>query len=136
MTTPQAAADNPADHTRIWYGRPYAVFNPKNVPVETLPAIYGFNNGGGHGFMEALAVAADGTCLGSHICSSECYMPYDLGCLEGERPDRHEKQFRPHYPDGYRMEFVGYDAVPTHAGLQAAFAAHKAKHPDETVDAA
>jgi hypothetical protein len=63
--------------------------------------------------------------LGGHGCSSEAYMPADLGCLEGTRPDRHET-FRGHYPDGYRMEFVRYGEVEAHPGLQAAFAAHKA----------
>lgn len=58
-------------------------------------------------------------------------MPGDLGVLEGRREDRHEG-FRKHYPNGYRMEFVGHDAVPTHAGLNDAFKQHDAKYPPET----
>ena len=46
-------------------------------------------------------------------------MPSDLGVLDGTRPDRHET-FQKHYPDGYRMEFVRYDEVDGHAGLDAA----------------
>lgn len=99
----------------------YAAYNPKELPVEQLPVIYGFNNGGSPGFYSACLIAADGTFLGSHLCSHEGFMYGDLGIVEGSRPDRHET-FRAHYPDGYRMDFVGYEAVRTHAGLQAAFA--------------
>ena len=53
------------------------------------------------------------------MCPSEAYMPADLGILEGTRPDRHEG-FRKHYPDGYRMEFVGYEQVRNHAALMEA----------------
>lgn len=97
-----------------------AVFNPLNKPVADLPTIFGFNNGGSYGFMQALLIAEDGTWLGGHTCSEEGYMPGDLGILEGFRADRHET-FQGHYPDGYRMEFVGYDAVPEHTKLQEAF---------------
>jgi hypothetical protein len=99
---------------------PAAVFNPHSKPESELPVIYGFNNGGSPGLLMAALIAADGTPLGSHCCSSEGYMPGDLGILEGYRSDRHEG-FRQHYPDGYRMEFVGYENVRSHEGLQAAF---------------
>lgn len=102
-----------------------AVFNPHGKPVEELPVIYGFNNGGAPGFMSAVLIAQDGQALGGHLCSNEYYMPGDLGVLEGSRPDRHEG-FREHYPDGYRMEFIGYDDVRNHAGLSAALEANKA----------
>ncbi len=94
----------------------YAVFNPHDKPIDTLPVIYGFNNGGQPGWYHATLVAEDGTFLGGHLCSGECYMPGDLGILEGSRPDRHEG-FRKHYPDGYRMEFVGFDEVKSHPKL-------------------
>lgn len=48
-------------------------------------------------------------------------MRHDLGILEGTRPDRHET-FREHYPDGYQMDFVGYDDIKDHVGLNAAVA--------------
>lgn len=105
-----------------------AVFNPLNKPEAELPVIYGFNNGGGAGNYYACLMAEDGTGLGSHLCSSEGYMPGDLGCIEGSRPDRHE-HFREHYPDGYRMEFVSGDPRE-HAGLMAA-----AKRAQERIDA-
>jgi hypothetical protein len=33
-------------------------------------------------------------------------MRADLGILEGTRQDRHDGQYKLHYPDGYRMDFV------------------------------
>lgn len=100
----------------------FAVFNPHGKPVETLPVIYGFNNGGSPGWFSGCLLAEDGTHLGGHICSHELYMPGDLGVIEGRRADRHET-FRAHYPDGYRMDFVGYADVHQHSGLKAAIAA-------------
>jgi hypothetical protein len=90
-----------------------------------LPVIYGFNNGGSPGWYLACLIAQDGTALGSHMCSDPCYMPHDLGILEGSRDDRHEG-FRKHYPDGYRMEFVDGDPRD-HAGLMAAYQLNQAK---------
>ena len=97
----------------------YEVYNPKNVDVEDLPVIYGFNNGGSPGWMTAFLVAEDGTGLGSHICSNESFMRGDLGILKGSRPDRHET-FREHYPEGYRMDFISHDEIHSHEGFQAA----------------
>jgi hypothetical protein len=109
-----------------------AVYNPKNAEVGSLPVIYGFNKGGGWGpnDLEGALLAEDGTYLGGHICSSEVFMPGDLGILEGSRPDRH-KTFRNHYPDGYRMEFVRGTDVANHAGLQRAFDSNSAAAPKE-----
>ena len=101
------------------------IFNPQDRPVSDLPVIYGFNNGGARGWMDAVLLAQDGTYLGSHICSDEYFMPSDLGILEGHRPDRHET-FRQHYPDGYRMEFVPGEEVKVHEKLQAAFKLNQA----------
>jgi len=127
VTTAAAAANYEAQHTHAHRHRGSAVFNPHNKPVVELPTIYGFNNGGGGGgFLSACLLAEDGTPLGSHACSSEGYMPADLGILEGTRPDRHAT-FQQHYHNGYKMEFVGYDAVPNHAPLNAAFKLNEAK---------
>lgn len=111
-----------------------AVFNPHGKPIDELPVIYGFNNGGPPGFMIGCLVAEDGAGLGSHCCSSEGFMPGDLGIREGSRSDRHET-FQKHYPDGYRMEFVSYDDVPGHEALQRAFELNK-KMAEENADAA
>ena len=124
MTTREAAARYELAHRFRMSGRRPAVYNPHEKPIDELPVIYGFNNGGSPGFYHAVLIAEDGTELGGHLCSSEAYMECDLGILEGTRPDRH-KTFREHYPSGYRMEFVRYDDVVAHEGLQATFALHR-----------
>lgn len=111
----------------------YAVYNPNNKSIEELPFIYGFNNGGQVGFMHAQLLAQDGTPLGSHLCSSESFMYADLGIYEGTRPDRHE-HFKEHYPDGYRMDFISYEDVNNHEGLQAAFELNKLLKSKVSVD--
>lgn len=110
---------------------PAVVFNPHSKALEELPVIYGFNNGGTPGLLHAVAIAEDGTCLGGHGCSHEGFMPYDLGMVEGHRPDRHKNDYQPHYPDGYRMEFVPSDEIKDHAGLNAAFALNQKQIPVE-----
>lgn len=131
MTTPAREALYLAEHNVKMEGRGYAVFNPHDMPEHMLPVIYGFNNGGSPGWMMAQLVAQDGTPLGGHVCSSEGYMPHDLGILEGSRPDRHEG-FQQHYPDGYRMEFVG--SGEESPGLDAAIKLAQERFPakDET----
>ena len=126
MTTEAAAKLYEAQHVLAHERLGVAVFNPLGKAIAELPAIYGFNNGGSPGWMRAVLIAEDGTVLGGHVCSSEVYMPADLGILEGARPDRHET-FRAHYPDGYRMEFVPYSAVREHPKLSAAFAAFESR---------
>jgi len=130
MTTPQAAAHYLAEHEQQMASKQWAVFNPHDKPVEELPVIFGFNNGGEPGWFSAVLLAEDGTWLGGHICSAEGYMPHDLGVLEGTRPDRHER-FRKHYPDGYRMVFVPYDDVRSHEGLQRTIAKVEAEKKGE-----
>ena len=125
MTTEAVARAYLADHLREWSGKGYAVHNPSDKPLEDLPVIYGFNNGGSSGWLWAQLIAEDGHALGSHICSAEGYMPHDLGVVESSRPDRHET-FAQHYPDGYRMDFVSYSDVPAHVGLNEALERNKA----------
>jgi len=100
-------------------GKGVAIYNPLNKPINTLPVIYGFNNGGSSRLYSACLIASDRHFLGSHLCSSEAYMPHDLGILEDTRPDRHES-FRKHFPDGYRMEFV-FGNPRGHKGLMTAY---------------
>ncbi|HXF12267.1 MAG TPA: hypothetical protein VN517_03880 [Terriglobales bacterium] len=121
MTTPAAERLYLAQHLAAVEGRGYAVFNPHNKPLEELPVIYGFNNGGSSGWYSAVALAEDGTCLGGHCCSDEGYMPCDLGVLEGTRTDRHANEYQKHYPGGYRMDFVPRDEVKAHEALNRAF---------------
>lgn len=105
---------------------PFAVYNPNNLPVESLPVIYGFNNGGRPGWYHAQLIAEDGTGLGGHLCSSEAFIYSDLGLLEGTRPDRHET-FKKHYPNGYRMAFVPHDEVEKTEPLLKAFELNRAQ---------
>ena len=120
MTTEAAARMYLAQHQYEMAGKKVAVYNPHNKPVDDLPIIYGFNNGGSSGWYSGCLLAEDGEGLGSHLCSHEGYMLHDLGILEGARPDRHES-FKKHYPDGYRMMFVGIDEVRGHAGIDEAY---------------
>lgn len=120
MTTKAAAAFYEAQHVQSVKGLKNAIYNPLNKPVDELPVIYGFNNGGRPEWYSAVLISEDGYYLGGHICSSEAYMPADLGILEGTRPDRHET-FKEHYPDGYRMEFVSFNDVRSHEKLNIAF---------------
>ncbi len=84
------------------------------------PKIFAFSNVVGSGDGIAYAMAEDGTVLGSHWCSHECYVSGDLGVTPGSRPDRHET-YAKHYPDGYEMEFVPASQVLAHEGLKRAF---------------
>lgn len=119
MTTAAAAKLYLAQHEHEMEGRGWAVFNPEDLVINDLPIIYGYNNGGCGGMLSAVLLAEDGTGLGGHCCSSEGYMPHDLGVLEGSRPDMHET-FRSHYPRGYRLVFVPAAEVLAHDGLRLA----------------
>lgn len=127
MTTPAAELAYRTMHEMQYHGKPLAVHNPNNVPLETLPIIFGFNNGGSGSIWYADLISQDGESLGSHICSHESYMPHDLGCIEGTRPDRHET-FKKHYPEGYRMEFISHKDVPNTPLLLKAFELNKEKY--------
>lgn len=119
MTTEAAAKLYEAQHMSRWGDKKYVVYNPNGEQIDDLPFIYGFNNGGSPGWYSGCLICADGTWIGGHLCSSESYMPHDLGIVEGARLDRHEA-FRKHYPDGYRMTFVSYNDVKLCDGLMKA----------------
>lgn len=128
MTTKSAEQQYLASHLDEWGGKGYVVFNPHGKPIEELPTIWGFNNGGASFGFHAVAIADDGEVLGGHLCSAEGYMPYDLGIVEGSRPERHSEQYQVHYPDGYRMDFVKH----AHPAVKAAFEKHQAKYSKES----
>jgi hypothetical protein len=133
MTTPAAAAFYLSGHLSAWAGKGYEVYNPHNKPLEELPVIYGFNNGGAPEWLQAVAIAEDGNVLGSHICSHEGYMPHDLGITKDSRPDRHEEHYKVHYPDGYRMDFVQHgDEGLAQALIRNQLLADEQENTDET----
>ena len=131
MTTPEAAARYLHQHLQDVHGREIAIHNPHDKPLDQLPTIYGFNNGGSRDFLQAISLSEDGHFLGSHICSHELYMPNDLGILKGTRDDSHTDSYQKHYPDGYKMEFVGYSQVNVHEGLLAAIEKSKEVKADQ-----
>lgn len=124
MTSKLAEAIYQCEHMAKWAGNGYVVYNPHNKPIDELPFILGFNNGGSSGMESAIAISEDGVILGTHICSSEVYMPYDLGLIEGARLDRHER-YREHYPNGYKMDFVSYDEAKVDVRLKIAIKFHE-----------
>jgi len=130
MTTPAAAAMYEAQFVAAHSHLGFRVYNPENKPFDDLPVIFGFNNGGSTGWLEAVAIAEDGVALGNHICSSEFYMPSDLGLLDETRPDR-EQAYKEHYPHGFRCEFVSYDDVHNTPKLVEAFRLNKLLPRDE-----
>ena len=77
MTTPRAAEHYLARHRHEMEGRQWAIHNPHEKPLDELPVIYGFNNGGSSGWFSAVLLSEDGHFLGSHVCSHEGYMEYD-----------------------------------------------------------
>lgn len=109
MTTPQAAALYEAQHNIEMQNHKPVIYNPHNKPVDELPYIFGFNNGGSPGMLKAVAIAEDGIVLGTHCCSSVSYMEHDLGILEDTHPERHTNDYQKHYPHGYKMAFVSHD---------------------------
>lgn len=117
MTTKAQEALNEVLHMAKWGDQPMYIFNPQEKPVEELPVIIGFCNGGQLGWMEAVSIAQDGVVLGGHICSSEAYMPHDLGLVENANPTRQE-DYRKHYPEGFRCEFVPHAQAKDHQGLK------------------
>lgn len=85
--------------------------------------IYGFNNGGYEGFLQALAITEYGEVIAQHCCSLEYYMPHDLG-MDGKSDWKHDI-YAEACPDGFELEFVPFDRIEEHKGLQKAFKLYK-----------
>lgn len=78
-----------------------AMTNPTSTP---LPKVYIFvdqDDLWGTGNVGAMALAEDRTIFGTHVCSDESWIAYDLV----ERPDR-EAAIRAHYPDGCTLVYA------------------------------
>ncbi len=96
------------------------------------PTIYAFDNTAGDGdWHSGVALAEDGECLSGHASSSYSWSRLDMGTpIEvetgrffpaGPGVNKHES-YLAHYPQGYIFEWIPREDVPTHAGLNAAFA--------------
>lgn len=127
MTTPEAEEFYREQHNLKYELSENKIHNPHNKPIEELPYVIGFNNGGASGWYEAIVIAEDGTVLGSHICSHESYMKFDLGILENSRPDRHV-DFEKHYPDGYKTIFIPESKLKTDELFKKVIASANEKH--------
>lgn len=85
--------------------------------MENKKKIYGFNNGGSPGWMVAAAIGEDGVFLASHVCSSEGFMPHDLGVTSNWKHEIYDKHFG---AGKWEIEFIPYSEVENHEGLQSA----------------
>lgn len=78
--------------------------------------IYCFNNGGAPDFLEAIAIAEDGTCLAQHICSNAHWVKHDLGIGS----DWKHEYYNEYYGEGnWELEYV--EDPLHHEGLKVAF---------------
>lgn len=90
-----------------------------------LPEIYVFQSSEGDTYIGGKAIAEDGSYVASHSSSDETWLRHDLGVTS----DWYHDDYRKHYPHGFRVVWVAPAEVPTHAGIQAAFAKHLAIAP-------
>ncbi|HEX3058084.1 MAG TPA: hypothetical protein VHP62_01910 [Usitatibacter sp.] len=67
-----------------------------------------------------MAIAEDGHCLASHVCSGPAFFKGDIGFDEDNDWSGKRELFEAHCPDGFECEWV--DNPRAHEGLAAAFA--------------
>jgi len=104
----------------LYNGIPFFVYNPKNLPVEHLPVVFGYDNDGWYALKLGRLIAEDGTILAKAESKSSDLLPYELGLLEGYKTHL-QTRARLHYPHGFRMEYVAAVDVKLHPNLQRAF---------------
>jgi len=88
------------------------------------PKIYVFINGGSPGWYHATALSEDGDFLADHICSSEGFVPHDMGLTSDWKREHYAKQ----YPDGYELIFVPHNESKNDLGIKAAYIKHLEKY--------
>jgi len=123
MTTKEAEARYIAQHERDMEGKKNVVYNPEEKEISELPVIYGYSTGRELLYPHSVPgylIGEKGNVFRSQISSNEEYLPSDLGVLEGESPGRHE-EFKKHYPNGYRMEFVKKEQMENNKGFREAY---------------
>lgn len=84
--------------------------------MSETPRVYVFCNSCAPEWHVMLAIADDGHCLASHVCSAHGWANHDMGIDEG---GWNRERYAEHYPDGFVVEWV--ENPRTHAGLQAAY---------------
>lgn len=95
--------------------------------------IYCFNNGGRPEWLEAMALAEDGTVLAGHICSHEGYMRHDLGMAGSTWKHEH---YNKHYGEGnWELEWCDTETLKDHEGLTAAIALNQKNNPPTNPEA-
>lgn len=92
-----------------------------------MVTIYCFANGPafGGGDVHAVALADNGKCVAGHVCSSECYIPNDLGVTSNWKHDVYDAEFG---KGNWTAEFVRVADIASHAGLQAALKLNRQLH--------
>lgn len=101
----------------MYAGHPFVVYNPHGRELGELPTIFMFANSSGPGWISAVSLAENGVALGGHGCSSEFYVPYDLGAIGGYRADRHANDYETFYRNGYACEYIPQDQIMKHERL-------------------
>ncbi|HEA19388.1 hypothetical protein LCGC14_1865800 [marine sediment metagenome] len=81
-----------------------------------MKKIFCFNNGGSDAWYTAMAMAEDGTCIATHVCSHESFMKHDLGITSDWKYNLYNK----HYGEGnWELEWVCNPKM--HKGLKLAY---------------
>lgn len=114
----------------LFVGWPHHLCNQRKGQDAMKTKIYGFCNSYSPGWEIAMALAETGQVLATHCCSSEGFMPGDLGMDGGDWSGKHEV-YNEAFPDGWEAEFVWSHNIDKHEGLQAAI--KKAKERNDAV---
>ena len=85
------------------------------------PKIYCFIKGGSSGWLNVVGIAEDGHVLSGHTSSTREFAIHDIGITS----DWKHEEYQEHYPDGYELEWIEYDDVPNHKGLNDAIEKNK-----------
>lgn len=108
------------------------VYNPNGVNVESLPVLYGVHTANVAGDVVGDVITSDGQAITRHISSNKYHLLHDLGMTKSGLSSTYAKMFSEVYPEGYRTEFVEFEAVLTHPVVGKFF--KKPERVEETVD--
>ena len=100
----------------------WTVFNPNQLPISTLPVIYGYEIQVKWKLTFNGLISESGNSYAVEIYG-RVDAPRCLGVVSGSRPDI-DARLQADYPCGYRMEFVPSFGFEKHEGLMKAFELH------------